>query len=203
MKTLLSTLGILAAIAGTASAAPYVLPSTQVGNLNSQDWQPVYSIEGIAALAAEDGGADMWGPRFSLGLYSASEGDFIHEFNVSVGALFGDSTVTNIDMMSATMDSQLIPVTLGYDLYINIVGDLYLDLGANAGYSFGNYSIDSWNVDESDSGATFSVGAGLLFKPSEDIYIKAGYEYGRTYYDRQKMGIISQHMITLSIGCQF
>ncbi len=203
MKTLLSTLGLLAALAGTASAAPYVLPSSQAGNLTMNDWQPVYAIEGIAAMSAEDDGTDMWGPRFSLGIYSASEGDFSHEFNLSVAALFGSTDVTDIVLGEESMDSQLIPVTVGYDLYINVVGDLYLDLGANVGYSFGSATIDKWNVDETANAATFSVGAGLLFKPSEDIYVKLGYEYGRTYFDRKEGGILSQHMITLGIGCQF
>ncbi len=203
MKTLLSTLGLLSALAGTASAAPYVLPSDQTGNLNSFDWQPVYSIEAVAAIADEDGTPDMWGPRFSMGLYSANEGDFIHEFNVSLAALFGNTTVTDIEYGSADQDATMVPFTIGYDLYVNIIGDLYLDLGANVGYSFGSYTIDKWNVDETDSGATFSVGAGLLYKPSEDIYVKLGYEYGRTYYDRQKAGIVDQHMITLGVGCQF
>ncbi len=203
MKTLLSTLGLLAALAGTASAAPYVLPSSQTGNLTTNDWQPVYAIEGIAALDADDDGTDMWGPRFSAGLYSASGGDFTHEFNISVAALFGSTDVIDASLAVESMDSTLIPVTVGYDLYINLVGDLYLDLGANAGYSYITNTVDKWDIDESAGAATFSVGAGLLFKPSEDIYVKVGYEYGRTYFNREDGGILSQHVISLGIGCKF
>ncbi len=200
MKTLLSTLALLAALAGSATAAPYVLPSPQTGELQSYDWQPVYAIDIVSAIADEKGNPDMWGPRVTFSLYSSTEGDFIHEFNVAGAALFGSETLTNY-YGSYDYDATLIPFTVGYDLHINIIGDLYLDLGANAGISFADVSGDY--IEESSSGFTFTVGAGLLYKINEDIYLKAGYEYGRSYFERSTIGIVDQHLITLGVGCQF
>ncbi len=199
MKTLLSTLALLAALAGSATAAPYVLPSSQPGALMSHDWQPVYAIDVVSAIADDDYYADTWGPRGTLSLYSATEGDFIHEFSLSAAALFGSESVG----YGQEYDATLIPITLGYDIHINIINDLYLDLGISAGYSFADTSSDYAWLEESSSGFTFSVGAGLMWKATEDIYVKLGYEYGRSYYDRDTIGIYDQHMITLGIGCQF
>ncbi len=205
MKTLLSTIALMATLAGTAAAAPYVLPPMQAGALTTNDWQPVYALDFVAALADKDDFTDLYGPRASFSLYSADSGDFLHEFSLNAAYLMGDDKY-----YPYTMDISVIPVTLGYDLHINIVGDLYLDLGVTAGYSMGTSSYESsmpydWPApaDVDLDGFTFSVGAGFMYKPSEDIYIKLGYEYSRSYFDRTEVGIWGQHVISVGIGCQF
>ena len=50
MKRVLSVLTVLAALAGTASAAGYVLPPYQAGALKSSDWMPSYNVEGLYAI---------------------------------------------------------------------------------------------------------------------------------------------------------
>lgn len=192
MKKLLSIASILAALAGTASAAPYYLPSPQYGALTPYDMQPVYAIDATYAIGDGDM-IDTWGVRGSFNLYNDAEGTFRHQFNVGVGYEFGDEKVDNIDT-----DIYLIPITAGYDLNIELVDDLLLTLGGKVGYSMGEVETDLGSDDI--DGFTFRVGAGLKIQCSEAVYVRAGYEFGRTYTDPDNFG---QHIISIGVGCQF
>ena len=54
MKKLLSILTTLATLAGSASAADYVLPYNQPGALTPVDWQPAYNVEALYAIGEHD-----------------------------------------------------------------------------------------------------------------------------------------------------
>lgn len=192
MKKLLSIASILTVLAGTASAAPYYLPSPQPGALTPYDMQPVYAIDAIYAIGDDDM-IDTWGVRGSFNLYNDAEGTFRHQFNVGVGYEFGDDKIGGVDT-----DIYLIPITAGYDLNIELVDDIFLTIGGKAGYTMGEIEND-WGSDNID-GFTFRVGGGLKIQCSDAVYVRTGYEFGRTFTDPDNFG---QHIITIGVGCQF
>lgn len=199
MKKLLSIATLLGALTGAASAAPYVLPSPQPGALTPYDIQPVYSIEGLYGIAQDSEDPDTWGVRGSLSLYSDASSDVRHQFTLSVAGQWGSET----NDAGEDVDLFLLPVTLGYDFNLEIVDSVFLYAGAKAGYAWADLEVDS--DSKSTGGFTWSVGAGLKVQCSDSIYVKAGYEFGRTYFDdvRGKDEIYGQHVISVGVGCQF
>ena len=196
MKKLLSIATILAALAGTASAAPYYLPSPQPGDLTPYDMQPVYAVDAFYAMGDDDM-MDTWGVRGSFNLYNDAEGTFRHQFNVGIGYEFGDEKRCGVDT-----DVWMAPVTAGYDLNIELIDNVLLTLGAKAGYSFGEIEADfgDGSITEDLDGFTFRVGGGIKVQCSEAVYVRVGYEFGRTYADIDNFG---QHIISVGVGCQF
>ncbi len=192
MKKLLSIASILAVLAGTASAAPYYLPSPQYGALTPYDMQPVYAIDATYAVGDNDM-IDTYGVRGSFNLYNDAEGTFRHQFNVGVGYEYGSDKVHNIDT-----DVYLIPITAGYDINIGLTDDIFLTIGGKAGYSMGEIETDG--VSDNINGFTFRVGGGLKIQCSDAVYVRAGYEFGRTFTDPSNIG---QHIISIGVGCQF
>ena len=209
MKKCLSIITLLGALAGTASAAPYVLPSPQPGALTPYDMQPVYAIEGLYAIG-DDSSVDTWGVRGSFNLYSNADSTVRHQFSINVGYEAGEETDKEDDI-SIKVEESKIPVTAGYDMNIALTDSFMLYIGGKAGYAFGDIDVtvedETWG--DSVGGFTFSVGGGMKIQCSDSVYVKAGYEFARTYYgDCGPKGatsnvITSQHVISLGIGCQF
>ena len=205
MKKCLSIITLLGALAGTASAAPYVLPSPQPGALTPYDMQPVYAIEGLYAIGDDDT-PDTWGVRGSFNLYSSADSTVRHQFNINVGYETGDESEYS-DGIYSKVDMYKIPITAGYDLNIGLTDDIFLTIGGKAGYTMGEIETD-WGSDDID-GFTFRVGGGLKIQCSDAVYLKAGYEFTRTYFGDSKFGgstqniILGQHVISVGLGCQF
>ena len=208
MKKLLSIITLLGALSGAASAAPYILPSPQPGALTPYDMQPVYAVEGLYSIADNNDAPDTWGVRGSFNLYSNAYSTVRHQFNLNIGYETGEETV---DYTKADMSK--IPLTAGYDMNIALTDSVMVYVGGKAGYAFGDVDItdtlDHYTYSESTGGFTFSVGGGLKIQCSDAIYVKAGYEYARTYYGDCNFGgyssniILSQHVFSVGIGCQF
>ncbi len=222
MKKLLSVATLLGALAGAASAAPYVLPSPQPGALTPYDWQPTYAIEGLYGIAQDSDLPDTYGVRGSFNLYNTGEGTFRHQFSVNVAATWGsDSTPlttlgsgssSSLSGQEADLDLFLLPVTLGYTLNVELTDNVMLYVGAKAGYAWSRAEVSttvedsSVSGDESAGGFTYSVGGGIKFQCSDSIYVHVGYEFGRSYLDYDingKDAIYGAHTISLGIGCQF
>ncbi|MBQ2813637.1 MAG: outer membrane beta-barrel protein [Akkermansia sp.] len=196
MKKLLSLASILAVLAGTASAAPYYLPTPQSGALTSYDMQPVYAIDALYSIGDDDM-VDTYGVRGSFNLYNDAEGTFRHQFNISVGYEMGDETISAYDV-----EVWQVPVMGGYDLNIELIDDVFLTVGGKAGYTFGEFEIDK--VDSNGfNGFTFRVGGGIKIQCSESTYVRAGYEFGRSYIHEEGESTFGQHIISLGVGCQF
>ncbi|HIX19933.1 MAG TPA: porin family protein [Candidatus Akkermansia intestinigallinarum] len=192
MKKLIATSAILAALAGTASAAPYVLPSQQTGALTANDVQPVYTLDAVIALGDGADVPDMYGPRLALNLYNDHNDTFTHAFNLSVSALWGSEDTEGFDI-----DYFMLPLTIGYDLNIEVTDKLDFYVGGKAGYAW--LDADSSYFDDSDSGFTWGVGAGFRYYFSENIHARVGYEFSRTYTDVP----FGQHSILIGVGCRF
>ncbi len=213
MKKLLSIATLLGALAGAASAAPYVLPSPQPGALTPYDAQPVYAIEGLYGIAQDSDLPDTYGVRGSFNIYSAGEGTFRHQWSINVGALWGsddlpvagyipattDAAQTPTDIpalknLDAELDLFMLPITFGYTLNISLSDSVMLYVGGKAGAAWtqGELSVSgtteegktvSASEKEDTFGFTYSVGAGLKIQCSDSTYVHAGYEFGRTYLD--------------------
>lgn len=202
MKKLLSTMTLLGALSGVASAAPYYTAVPAGGALTPYDAQPVYSIDALYSIGAGDSDLDMWGVRGSFNLYNSGEATFRHQANINVAAQWGDLDDTNCyDHPSCNTDVFMLPITVGYDLNIEMTDKVLLYVGAKAGYSWAH--VDSSHGDADEGGFTWSVGAGLKIQCSDNVYVRAGYEFGRSYYGGAIDDIYGAHTITLGIGATF
>ena len=203
MKKALSILTTLAALAGSASAAGYYLPSTPSGALTPADWQPTYNIEGLYAIG-EDEMIDTWGVRGSFSLYDSGMDTVRHQFSLNIGVEFGSDSET-IDGLKDKVDLWKLPITAGYDINLGVTDTVFIDLGVKAGWATGEVK-EKWGdlkgkVDF--DGFTFGVGAGIKIQCSERLYFKVGYEFNRTFVS-DDVGInVNQHLITVGLGTQF
>lgn len=211
MKKVLSLVAILSALVGTASAAPYYLPQPAGGALTPYDWQPVYSFEGIYSFADNDKVPDTYGARINFSLYSNAASSVRHQFGITTGLERGSSdyTATYYGVADTKYDVELtrIPLTLGYDINLGITDSVFIDLGAKAGYAWGTVDTSVKNADgrsfkDNVGGFTFSLGAGIKVQCSDSIYVKAGYEFSRTYFDKVGESKLNfgQHSIVVGVG---
>ncbi len=227
MNRFLTAIILPGALAGASTAAPYVLPSPQYGALTPYDWQPVYALEGLYSFEQGKGLPDTYGLRGSFNLYSSGIGTFRHQFDINLAAAWGNDDVNLADFMPtaaglshyrADMDLFLLPVTMGYNLNIELHDNIMLYLGGKAGYawSHGKLKASGTKADgsafshthsKSDGGFTWSAGGGLKVQCSDAIYVHAGYEFGRSYLDYHLEGkrslIYGAHTLYLGAGCQF
>lgn len=198
MKKIFSTMTLLGALCGTASAAPYYTAVPQSGDLTPYDMQPVYSIDALYSIDAGDTDLDMWGVRGSFNLYNSGEATFRHQFSLNVDAKWGD-----LDEYApgASADVFMLPVTVGYDLNIELADDVMFYVGGKAGYSWGHIDSRFGNLD--GNAFTWSVGAGLKVQCSDDVYVKAGYEFSRSYFRGDMRDIYGAHTIIVGVGVTF
>ena len=212
MKKVLSLVALLGALAGSASAAPYYMPSPAGGALTPYDWQPVYSVEALANFADGDRVPDSYGARLNFSLYNNAVSSVRHQFGISLGIEQGSEsywTALGEGQTRDKVDLTRIPLTLGYDLNLGITDRVFFDLGVKGGYAWGN--IDSKqealgiSVGRSVEGFTFSLGAGIKIQCSEVVYVKLGYEFSRTFFENSGTKNINygQHSIVIGVGCRF
>lgn len=209
MKHVFTQILMAGALSGAACAAPYVLPSSQTGALTPWDMQPVYAIEGLWGIARHSDEPDMWGPRLSFSLYSDAESAVRHHLSLNVAAMWGSKSRYEWSGRSET-DLFMLPVTVGYDVNIELSERVLLYVGGKAGYAWG--SADStlhtpygdFRHDSSSGGFTCSGGVGLRYMPSDTLYLSLGYEYAVTDFDEHRHGgSFGQHIISVGMGWQF
>ena len=192
MKKLLSTMTLLGALSGAASALPYYTAVPAGGELTPYDAQPVYSIDALYTIGAGDVDLDMWGVRGSFNLYSSGEATFRHQASINISPQWGDENEA---------DFFALPLTVGYDVNIELTDDVLFYMGAQAGYSWWN-AEDAWG-EANEGGFIWAVGAGLKFQCSDDVYIRTGYEFGRTYLGGEIDDIYGGHTIMVGVGVTF
>ena len=212
MKKVLSLVALLGALAGSASAAPYYLPSPAGGALTPYDWQPVYSLEGVGSFADKDIVPDTYGARLNFSLYNNAASSVRHQFGITLGYESGSGKWTSVDedlALRNDVDMTRIPLTLGYDINLGITDRVFIDLGAKAGYVWGTYEnkIEELLISDKQnvSGFTFSLGAGVKVQCSDVVYVKVGYEFSRTFYETKlsKHLNFGQHSVVFGVGCLF
>lgn len=207
MKKVLSLVTTLAVLAGTASAAPYVLPSPQTGALTPYDMQPHYGIDAVYGINDRSAGPNMYGVRGSFNLYSSGADAVRHQFSVNVAGMMGHKhKLCAMDEATVKTRAYTMPITAGYDLNVEVTDGALLYVGGKAGYAFNKVTTRHGYDRNTDSkgGFTFSVGGGLKFECSDAVMIKVGYEFSRTYvdtsYTKSSFGL---HSIILGTSVQF
>lgn len=201
MKKLLSIVTMLGALSGAASAAPYYAATPAGGDLTPNDIQPVYTLEAIYSIANKSADPDMWGVRGSLSLYSNGEDSFRHQFSLNLAAQWGEEDYSWYGATYST-DFFMLPVTVGYDINIELADDVMFYVGGKAGYTWAQVE-DAWG-DANGGGFTWAVGAGIKVQCSDSIYVKAGYEFGRTHFSEGDLGgTYGAHTISVGVGCTF
>lgn len=202
MKKFLTSAAIVAALASVASAAPYVMPSPQPGALTPYDIQPMWGLDAVYTISGDSDDVDQYGARLSFNLYSSGEDSVRHQFSLNVTPQYAHDTV----IPGLKLERYVIPVTAGYDLNLELTDDVLFYVGGKAGYSFAHVELktDGDKASGHDDGFTYSVGAGLKFQPSDAIMLKAGYEFGRSYYGHGDDGYIyTGHTILVGASVQF
>ncbi len=208
MKHTLSSLSLLAALAGSVSAVPYVLPSQQPNALTPYDLQPVCGIEALYSIADDSEMPDTYGVRGSFNLYDSGEGAFRHQFNINIAATWGSEEVDYGAQYKEDVDMVLLPVTMGYNLNIALSDKVFLYAGAKAGYAWARteYSNDAFSDGTDGNGFTYSAGGGFKVQCSDTTYVHIGYEFGRSYLDYNDNyddDIYGAHTITFGISTSF
>ena len=205
MKKVLSTLTILAGLAGVASAAPYVLPENQPGAHTAYDWTPVYSVDALYAIGDENYIPDMWGARLSFNLYSMQRASVRHQFSLNAAYLTGSENLKG-EYRGVKNDMYAIPLTFGYHVHLAVSDEVSFFLGGRVGYSIGQSKLKTHYVSSKTDtdGFTFGVGGGIQVQCSDSVYVRLGYEFGRTYVDKGSVkDNYGQHTISLGVGCWF
>ena len=209
MKTIISTIILAAGMTSSAMASSYYQSSQKYGSYNTYDLQPICSIEGLYAIG-EGRLFDMSGARLGFNL-CAMDGDFRHQFSLKLGILKGSDDLEYMNI-AFKGDASLIPITLGYDVSIKLNDYIFLDMGANAGLSHGDFKATihtpegKFKLSDDQTAFTHSFGVGFKFIISEETYIKLGYEYSRSFFDNEVkdvFGTLDQSIISLGFGIQF
>lgn len=212
MKKVLSLALLLGSLAATASAAPYYMTEPSGGDLIPYDWQPVYSVHGIYNWGGDKSVPDTAGARVNFSLYSNAAETVRHQFSISAGYETGSQSYNAVSLWGVSRNkSELtkIPLTLAYDLNVAISDNVMLDLSARGGYSFGTIidKSDLWAAKSTThtGGFTYTLGAGLKVYCSDDVYVKLGYEFSRTFFTENlpSHATFNQHGIVFGIGCSF
>lgn len=195
MNKFLSMTTVLSAL--SATAAPYYTAVPAGGELTPYDMQPVYTLEALYSAGENKGDPDMWGMRGSFNLYSNAFDTIRHQFNLNIAPEWGTMNTEHEDA-----DCFLMPLTAGYDLNLEIAEDVFFYMGGKAGYGW--MQLDTHHGNQDGGGFSWSVGAGLKFQCSKDVYVKAGYEFGRTHFSHGDLnGNIGTHTFSLGVGCTF
>lgn len=209
MKNQLILPFLAVALSGAAGAAPYVLPSYQPGALTPADIQPVYSLECLYGISSESSEPDSWGPRLSLNLYSNADDTVRHQFNLNIAGMWGSETYRGAGW-SDKVDVFMMPVTAGYNVNLELGRNVFLYLGAKAGYAWADIESrykdaeGSHTAKDTTGGFTYSFGSGLKYIIADTSYLHVGYEYASTSYDYAgDDDYHRQHVISVGIGCQF
>ena len=187
---------LLCLLCGSASAAPYYLPTPEPGALTNEDWQPTIRLEGLYAIGASHT-PDTVGFRLGQNLYSPGDSSIRHEFGIQIAPQWSTG--------DHHQDIFLAPLTGGYTLNLGITDNIDIFLGGKAGWAFGHLK-DNFPIHHdsgSFNGFTFSVGGGLKIRCSERLYAQMGYEFGRTYPHTRHHGALGQHILTAGLGWQF
>ncbi len=208
MQNSLSVSIVLAALIGTASAAPSGLISPRPGSPVSHRWQQACSIDGICSFG-ENNIPNMYGFRGSFNLYRDATKRTRHQFSLNMTPTWGSNHFhVAIQDMAFSFKAQAVhlPVTLGYDFNIGLTKNISLNLGAKTGYAWNKTKIKtSWKEKNVDMGGfTYSVGTGLKMQCSEAVYTQVGYEFGRAFMDKHnRKGNVNQHSILAGVGVCF
>lgn len=206
------TLIALLALAGIAAAGTNEEVITMPEAKTACTWQPEFSLEYLYGHADCSDEMDTQGIRASIGTTLNTNSAFSHTFSLNLGYDWGDKAdIVTGD--SANLEENKTTITLGYDLNYALTDKVTLYVGAKAGYATGELelSIPARNVaaKEDLEGFTYSVGGGVKYQITENVHLKAGYEFNRSHFgriigpDNQGNYLPCLHVFSVGVGYQF
>ena len=206
-KTLIALLALAGvAVAGTNEEVITLQPAQ-----TACTWQPEFSLEYLYGHADCSDEMDTQGIRASIGTTLNTNSAFSHTFSLNLGYDWGDKAdIVNGD--SANLEENKTTITLGYDLNYALTDKVTLYVGAKAGYATGELELSrparNFAVTEDLEGFTYSVGGGVKYQITENVHLKAGYEFNRSYFghigpNNQENYLPCLHVFSVGVGYKF
>ena len=205
------TLIALLALAGIAAAATEETITLQPAPQTACTLQPEFGIEYLYGHADCSDEMDTQGIRASIGTTLNTNSAFSHTFSLNLGYDWGDKAdIVNGD--SANLEENKTTITLGYDLNYALTDKVTLYVGAKAGYATCELELSrparNFAAKEDLEGFTYSVGGGVKYQITENVHLKAGYEFNRSYFghigpNNQENYLPCLHVFSVGVGYKF
>ena len=205
------TLIALLALAGIAAAGTEETITLQPAPQTACTWQPEFSLEYLYGHADCSDEMDTQGIRASIGTTLNTNSAFSHTFSLNLGYDWGDKADI-VNGNSANLEENKTTITLGYDLNYALTDKVTLYVGAKAGYATGELELSrparNFAVNEDLEGFTYSVGGGVKYQITENVHLKAGYEFNRSYFghigpNNQENYLPCLHVFSVGVGYKF
>lgn len=203
------TLIALLALAGIAAAGTEETITLQPTPQTACTWQPEFSLEYLYGHADCSDEMDTQGIRASIGTTLNTNSAFSHTFSLNLGYDWGDKADI-VNGNSANLEENKTTITLGYDLNYALTDKVTLYVGAKAGYATGELELTARNfaVKEDLEGFTYSVGGGVKYQITENVHLKAGYEFNRSYLghigpNQEENYLPCLHVFSVGVGYKF
>ena len=205
------TLIALLALAGIAAAGTEETITLQPAPQTACTLQPEFGIEYLYGHADCSDEMDTQGIRASIGTTLNTNSDFSHTFSLNLGYDWGDKAdIVNGD--SANLEENKTTITLGYDLNYALTDKVTLYVGAKAGYATCELELSTparnFAVKADLEGFTYSVGGGVKYQITENVHLKAGYEFNRSYLghigpNKEENYLPCVHVFSVGVGYKF
>ena len=205
------TLIALLALAGIAAAATEETITLQPAPQTACTLQPEFGIEYLYGHADCSDEMDTQGIRASIGTTLNTNSAFSHTFSLNLGYDWGDKAdIVNGD--SANLEENKTTITLGYDLNYALTDKVTLYVGAKAGYATCELELSrparNFAAKEDLEGFTYSVGGGVKYQITENVHLKAGYEFNRSYLghigpNKEENYLPCVHVFSVGVGYKF
>ena len=206
------TLIALLALTGIAAAGTNEEVITMPEAKTACTFQPEFGIEYLYGHADCSDEMDTQGIRASIGTTLNTNSAFSHTFSLNLGYDWGDKADI-VNGNSANLEENKTTITLGYDLNYALTDKVTLYVGAKAGYATGELELSrparNFAVKEDLEGFTYSVGGGVKYQITENVHLKAGYEFNRSYFghigpNKQEENYLPcLHVFSVGVGYQF
>ena len=205
------TLIALLALAGIAAAGTEETITLQPAPQTACTLQPEFSIEYLYGHADCSDEMDTQGIRASIGTTLNTNSAFSHTFSLNLGYDWGDKADI-VNGNSANLEENKTTITLGYDLNYALTDKVTLYVGAKAGYATGELELSrparNFAVKEDLEGFTYSVGGGVKYQITENVHLKVGYEFNRSYFghigpNNQENYLPCSHVFSVGVGYKF
>ena len=205
------TLIALLALAGIAAAGTEETITLQPAPQTACTLKPEFGIEYLYGHSDCSDEMDTQGIRASIGTTLNTNSAFSHTFSLNLGYDWGDKADI-VKGNSANLEENKTTITLGYDLNYALTDKVTLYVGAKAGYATGEIEFSrparNFAVKDDLEGFTYSVGGGVKYQITENVHLKAGYEFNRSYLghfgpNKEENYIPCLHVFSVGVGYKF
>lgn len=156
------------------------------------------TVTGAYGLASNNKSPDVGG--FFFNLHGFVDAEYVHEFSLTTGGLWGSHTprgiaLPNAPNANAKRSVGYIPLLAGYTAHFQISDRVGLYLGGKLGVTFADIKYGPIKETESKLTFTFNIGTKIQLTSKWDLLV--GYEFYKIH------DISSYHVIELGFGYVF